>query len=422
MITRQLIFILMLSLLLLSGIVFLISDIIQKQSITNQLKQMLKLIMTAIAGNAVLICMAIYESIMAWNLSPWFQFNLVNTHESYINQLVIQNGFIIFCVCAISLTFNYISVKKYQWTYLFLSPESVFLMAITSVSFLSFTSLSVAVNGLISCLIVSCCMLINAWWNKKMKNQLDKQNVVLGTFSFIHVGFIFFSIRMLNLSGKPCKDILERKLPWLLRYSTLVVLVGLFILSGMINFSGFDQRQTMLTVQIFNYTVHSNVALMMLQLIVLVVGTVSGYIFYRGYRFILNKWIRLIKKDNSDIIVATSWIYHLQACQPYVVIGFMMSLVGCLVGLYYLTFYVPQYDLIMPNLIGIGLSGIVIAKLSDRCGGITGAMSGAFLHGILLTITPTLSFVSFQSTTLPIYFQQIDYFFISQLLDILFIF
>ena len=87
----------------------------------------------------------------------------------------------------------------------------------------------------------------------------------------------------------------------------------------------------------------------------------------------------------------------------------------------YFSFY-QWNEVVIPNPVWVGVMGIIIAKMGDQMNGIKGCIMSSLMNGFLLTIIPTLSFRWFQNPTLQIAFGSIDYFFVSQLLDILSIF
>lgn len=94
---------------------------------------------------------------------------------------------------------------------------------------------------------------------------------------------------------------------------------------------------------------------------------------------------------------------------------------AALVTLMYLSFY-QVTEIVMPELVSIGLIGVLVSKMANQVNGVKGTLIASFMNGILLTVIPTLSLHYLKALQLEGSFRSLDTFFISQLLDRLFIF
>ncbi len=376
-----------------------------------------------VCGVGLLLCGTIYQGVMALSLGQWLNFTHIQPSYRVVQEVFMTKWLTISSVMVMSLLFNVIIVKQTKHRYLFISPIELLGLSLLVVMFLSFashSSLNVMVMGTS---IVATIICLYPWILTKLMGSHVKPATTLATTSLCHVVIALLLSRLFKREKATCLQLLEIKTPWAVRYAWEILFIGLLMLTLMLTAlaQNSDQVPTV-NIILFDAIVIGNESLTLISVVTLVLGSVFAWAFYRCYIQSMTAFITALQSFIPRAKVATDFVYLLQDAKSFVLIGFFVSLIGSGVGLYYLNYYVGDKHLICPNLILIGLFGIVVAKLCDGVGGWRGSVLGCLVQGTLVTLVPTLSFLAFETTTIPLYFQQIDWFFISQWLDIFCIF
>ncbi|MDC4404486.1 PTS ascorbate transporter subunit IIC, partial [Acinetobacter baumannii] len=123
------------------------------------------------------------------------------------------------------------------------------------------------------------------------------------------------------------------------------------------------------------------------------IGFAGGvYIILQGVRLILNEIIPAFKGISEKLVPNAKPALDCPIVFPYapnaVLIGFIFSFLGGLVGLFILGIF--NAILILPGVVPHFFCGATAGVFGNSTGGRRGAMIGAFANGLLLTFLPAV--------------------------------
>ena len=400
-----------------------IEALIQKKKAAYFVQLLLASSGAFVFGVMTLCCLLIFESGVIFGLSEMYQFSLPMSENLLIDQLFYQQGLLILAVFIGSSLINLFIAKLTSNQTLFIAPVEVFLMSLLMVIFLSFSSLSITGICLVSSLTIGLLMTSLPILIQKINRMKQTNKPLIGTLNILHYGAVLSAVKLVPATQVRCSEMLKRRCPFVLKYPKWSLMLCLLGLSTVIQVCyvmshGIPNYQ----ISLGDIWVLDQYQLLFITPSALLIGSLSALMFNRCYKHLIESLLQAIRRYYPKGQVACSWLFHLSKSDPYLVMGVMVSYLGVAVALYYLQFYLHEATLFLPNLLTCGLMGIVLAKRCDQMKGWYAAMWGSFFNGVLLTFIPTISFYVFSHTTLPLCFQRADLFFMSQLLDIFFIF
>ena len=400
-----------------------IEALVQKKKTTYFLRLLLDSSGAFVFGLLTLFCLLIFESSIIWGLSQIYDFSPPIIENIFMDQLFYQQGLLILVVFIGGILVNFFISKITSYRTLFIAPVETFLMSMLIVIFLRFSTLSITVICLIGSITIGILMSSLPVLLQKINRMQETNNPLIGTLNILHFGTVLSAVKLAPTTKKNCSDILKEKFSFVLKYPKLSLLICLLGLSTVIQLSYVAQNGIPnYQISLGGILVLEQYKLLLITPSILLIGSVSALIFNRCYKRLIAILGQVIHRYCPNAKLAFSWLFHLKDSEPYLVIGVMISYLGVGVALYYLQFYLHDATLVLPNLMTCGLIGVVLAKRCDQMKGWYAAMWGSFFNGVALTLIPTISLYAFSKTTLPLCFQRADLFFMSQLLDIFFIF
>lgn len=364
-----------------------------------------------------------YHYLLSSYLSDLFQFTPIFVQPMWFESFLFEKWFVIFSVVLMAWIINLAFVYYTKWKYLFLTPASPILLTTLLLYFMQFGRLTLSSQLILITIMLGIIMTVAPYITAKMCRKANENQPVIGGFFYLNLWLCLgFSL----LFGK-CESTTEsslthirggrffKRVGWMIFLGTSLLSVLLIILSWIKDYN----HQIRLI--IFDQFVAEGLSLQFFYLMSLWIGLGCLYLTYRLVMPLYADYFNFFNAFNLPVHFATDWLYQLKHTKSVAVIGFFLSYLTAVVTLMYLSFYQWQ-EVIIPNFIWVGVIGIIVAKMGDQVNGIKGCIMASLMNGFLLTMIPTLSFYWLQNQQLEMAFGSIDYFFVSQLLDILSIF
>lgn len=417
----RLIFILM-STVLFAGIIF-ISQIKQQKGIRKILLSLGSSLLASLLLVTGLSFLDSYQYLSSSYLSHLFQFTPIFVQPIAFESFLSEKWFVVLSVVLMAWLINVAFVYYTKWKYLFLTPTSPILLTTVLLYFMKFGHLSLSSQLILLTVILSVMMTVAPYLTAKMCQKEGTEQTVVGEFFYINV-WICLGFSLLFGRGKSKSEVVISRLNGghylksvgrMLFFITSVTSILLVIVSWA---RGYNHQIRLI---LFDQFVMEGWSLQFFYLISLWFGLGCLYLTYRLLIPLYLDYFNFFKSFSSQVYFATDWLYQLKQSSSVAVIGFCLSYLTVFITLMYFSFY-QWNEVVIPNPVWVGVIGIIIAKMGDQMNGIKGYIMASLMNGFLLTIIPTLSFHWFQNPPLQIAFGSIDYFFVSQLLDILSIF
>lgn len=363
-----------------------------------------------------------YQYVMSILLAHIFDFTPVFLSSDVTEVVFAQDWFIMVSIMILGFIVNLFMVAYTKAKYLFLAPFELMLMSFTMVLFFKFSALSVTTSVMLGGVILGTLMSLLPYGLTKLCGSDLYHKTTLGTFNYLGYYIAVWVGKMFGRCETSCLEYSKTTTSPVIKRPIKFIFIGMFLLSMFVvqiaNAKGFDKSMRLIIldrIAVEGFTLHA------INIIGLMIGMSCLFVSYKIFITWYKDIVEAIQGRFKQVVVCTDLMYQFQKCTPYIFIGFFMSLLGCLVSFGYMSFY--QFDMVcFPNLILIGVIGILVAKMGDLANGLRGAVVSCFINGIVLTVLPTLTYLAFQTTSLEFYFSFVDYYFVAQLLDILFIF
>lgn len=226
-----------------------------------------------------------------------------------------------------------------------------------------------------------------------MRKIIGNDQVALahtGTVGYVLSGWIG------SLVGKGSKSSEEMNMPKnlsFLRDSTISISLTMMIIYFILSLSAGKEYVESQFSQGQNYLVYSFV-----QAITFAAGV---FIILQGVRLILAEIVPAFTGFSEKLVPDARPALDCPIVYPYapnaVLLGFIFSFIGGLVGLFVLGQL--NWVLILPGVVPHFFCGATAGVFGNATGGRRGAMIGAFAHGVLITFLPVLGAMGLTNTT-----------------------
>lgn len=415
------------------GIVMMITVFFMLIILLNQMKDRDSLKQIVIVQSKVILGVGLflisliflnsYHYLISSVISYVLKISPVYMNSASFETVLIQKWFVIICTVFMAWIINGALAYYTKFKHLFIAPIEMIVFTTIMMTLLQQSSLSISSQIMITAGVLGLAMSIAPWITSKLcKGELEG-HTTLGVFHYLDN---WLCIGVGNLFGKchlSTEAFIEKSnFKKLLKTGFLGVALFLVIVTLLFTFIAYFQGyHEQMRLVILDQFVVDGIGLQIVNSLSILVGMGCFYGFYRLMVSVYPAYLAFFKKIIPTAYFATDWIYQLQHCRYVGLIGFISSYVASFVTLMYLSFY-QVTDIVMPELLSIGLIGVLVGKMGDRANGIKGALIASCMNGILLTVIPTLSFYYLKALQLQGNFNSLDTLFISQLLDRLFIF
>ena len=337
--------------------------------------------------------------------------------------VLIEKWFVIICTVLMAFVINVALAYYTRFKHLFIAPFEMIIFTTVMMTLLQQSSLSISSQIMMMAVVLGMVMSIAPSITSKLcKGELEGRTT-LGLFHYldnwlcIGVGNLFGKCHLSTeafVENSNFKRILKKGFSGV----TFFLIITTVLLTFIAYFQGYHEQTRLV---ILNQLIVEGIGLLVINVLILLMGIGCFYGFYRLIISVYPVYLSFFEKIIPTAYFATDWIYQLQHCRYVGLIGFISSYVAALVTLMYLSFY-QVTEIVMPELVSIGLIGVLVSKMANQVNGVKGTLIASFMNGILLTVIPTLSLHYLKALQLEGSFRSLDTFFISQLLDRLFIF
>ncbi|PIJ50404.1 PTS ascorbate transporter subunit IIC [Erwinia sp. OLTSP20] len=369
---------------ILVGLVALIGLIAQKKPFPDIIKGTVKTILgfLVLAGGA---------SVLVGSLTPLgdifkFAFNvqgIIPNNEAMVSIALAKYGAPTTLIMAFGMVANIIVARFTRLKYIYLSGHVTFYMACMVAIILSvagFSGVQMIYTG--SLALGMMMALFPALAQPYMRKIIGNDQVALahtGTIGYILAGWIG------SLVGKGSRSTEEMNMPKnlsFLRDSTISISLTMMIIYFILAVSAGPQYVESHFSQGQNYLVYSFV-----QAITFAAGV---FIILQGVRLILAEIVPAFTGFSEKLVPEARPALDCPIVFPYapnaVLVGFISSFIGGLVGLFILGQL--KWVLILPGVVPHFFCGATAGVFGNATGGKRGAILGAFAHGILITFLP----------------------------------
>lgn len=371
---------------ILVGIIAMIGLIAQKKPVADIIKGTIKTILgfIVLGGGA---------SVLVSSLNPLGQMfeqafqlqGIIPNNEAIVSMAIKDYGFATALIMAFGMVFNIIVARFTRLKYIFLTGHHTFYIACMISIILIVTGFSswklVFVGALILGLIMA---FFPALAQHQMRKITGNDDVALGHFStigYVLAGWIG------ALVGKNSRSTEEMDLPKnlsFLRDSSISISLTMMIFYLLIAFfTGKTYIESTLS-HGENYLVYC-----IIQAITFAAGV---FIILQGVRLILAEIVPAFVGFSEKLVPNAKPALDCPIVFPYapnaVLIGFLFSFLGGLVGLFILGHL--KMVLILPGVVPHFFTGATAGVFANAMGGRRGAMFGSFVNGLLITFLPVL--------------------------------
>ncbi|WP_065107495.1 PTS ascorbate transporter subunit IIC [Streptobacillus moniliformis] len=371
---------------ILVGLIALIGLLLQKKSITDVVKGTIKTILGFLvlgAGASFLVeqlgpMTSMFEKAFAIQ-------GVIPNNEAIISVALKDFGTTTALIMALGMLANILIARFTRLKYIFLTGHHTLYMAAMIAIMLHIAGFNGALLIVVGAVLLGLTMAIfPALAQPFMKGIIGDDSVAFGHFSTL--GYIL-SGYIGKLVGKGSKSTEEMKLPKnlsFLRDSSISISLTMMIIYVILAiFAGKDFVTTNLSGG-DNYIIYA---------LLKGIGFAGGvYIILQGVRLILNEIIPAFKGISEKLVPNAKPALDCPIVFPYapnaVLIGFIFSFLGGLVGLFILGIF--NAILILPGVVPHFFCGATAGVFGNSTGGRRGAMIGAFANGLLLTFLPAV--------------------------------
>lgn len=406
---------------ILVGIVALVGLILQKKPIEDVVKGTIKTIVGFLvlsAGSAFLQSGSLNDFGTLFN----FAFNVegvVPNNEAIVTAGLVEYAGPTALIMCFGMLANIIMARFSRWNYIFLTGHHTLYMACLIAVVLSVGGLSGAPLVIGGSLILGLVMaLFPAMAQKTMTKLTGTDTIGFGHFSTIGYWFAAQVGKLTSLKarkeGKKVKSTEDINFPQRLSFmrdNTVAISVTMMVLFIIVTAvastkPGFDKLEINMFAEGSSYKTWFTYAL------------ISGmnfaggiYIILSGVRMILAEIVPAFKGIADKLVPNAKPAIDCPVVFPYapnaVLIGFIVSFVGGIVGMFAL-FGIKAIGIavpiILPGVVPHFFCGATAGVFANTEGGLKGCIVGSFLHGLLITFLPVITMpvlgaLNFASTT-----------------------
>ena len=420
-IKMRIILILITALIFMGGIA--ISQIRQKKGSGTIFLSQVKVVVAMGLSLIGLTFLDSYHYLMSTLIGNLLQLTPIYVNPTIFESFLLEKWFVILSVVLMAWLINIIFVYYTKWRYLFVTPTGAIMMSLILLFFMQYSKLTFSTILIISTILIGLAMSFGPYFTIKIgRGELEKETTI-GGFNYLNIWICLGFSKLFGACETKTGDVIGRvKQPFLIKNPWKFLIISMtgisVLLLAIASMRGYDNQIRLI---VFDQFIIEGVGLEGFNLLSLWLGIGCFYGVYRIVLRVYPDYLLFFKMLLPQAYFATDWIYQFKNTEKIAVVGFFCSYTSAFITLMYFSFY--QWDqVVIPNLLIVGGIGILVAKLAEDINGIKGTIMASFMNGILLTAIPTLSFHWFQMLQIDASVGSLDFFFIAQLLDILFIF
>ncbi|WP_067143456.1 PTS ascorbate transporter subunit IIC [Oceanivirga salmonicida] len=372
---------------ILVGFIALIGLLLQKKPVTDIIKGTIKTILgfVVLGGGAGVVVAALQP--MGGMFEKAFNIQgVIPNNEAIISLALGEFGTTTALIMAFGMLANILIARFTRLKYIFLTGHHTLYMACMIAIMLYIAKFEGAMLVLVGSLILGLCMVIfPALAQPFMKGITGDNSVGFGHFSTL--GYIL-SGYIGKIVGKGSKSTEEMQLPknlTFLRDSSISISMTMMIIYVILAIFAGQEYVTELAGG-KNYILFA-----IMEAIRFAAGV---YIILQGVRLLLNEIVPAFTGISEKLVPNAKPALDCPIVFPYapnaVLIGFLFSFLGGIVGLFILGSL--NMVLILPGVVPHFFCGATAGVFGNSTGGRRGAMIGAFANGLLLTFLPAILF------------------------------
>ncbi|OCG26015.1 PTS ascorbate transporter subunit IIC [Gilliamella sp. wkB108] len=388
------------------GVIAMVGLIAQHKSFADTVKGTIKTILgfLVLSGGATVVISAITPLGMMFEEAFKLQ-GIIPNNEAIVSMALNEYGAATALIMAFGMVANIVVARFTRLKFIFLTGHHTFYMACMISIILTVAGFKgwqlVFTGSLVLGLIMAFFPALAQPQMRKITGNDDVAFGHFGTLGYVLAGWLG------QLAGKGSRSTEEMNLPKnlsFLRDSSISISLTMMIIYLILAiFAGADYVETNLSKH-DNYLVYA-----IIEAITFAAGV---FIILQGVRLILAEIVPAFTGFSEKLVPNAKPALDCPVVFPYapnaVLIGFLFSFIGGLVGL----FVLGQLDLvlILPGVVPHFFCGATAGVFGNAMGGRRGAMLGAFANGLLVTflpvmLLPVLGSLGFSNTT----FSDVDF-------------
>lgn len=369
---------------ILVGLIALIGLVAQKKPFPDVIQGTIKTILgfLVLGGGAALLLTAL-EPLGGIFKSAFSIQGIIPNNEAIVSIAMKQFGEATAYIMAFGMVANILIARFTRLKYIFLTGHHTFYMACMIAVILQvagFTGFYLVLTG---SMVLGLIMAFFPALADKYMQKITGENEVafghFGTVGYVMSGFIG------QVVGKGSKSTEEMNLPknlGFLRDSTISISLTMMIIYIILSlFAGSSVIETQYSSG-QNFIIYS---------IIMGITFAAGvYIILSGVRLVLSEIVPAFQGFSEKLVPNAKPALDCPVVYPYapnaVLIGFLFSFLGGLVGLFFLGNL--GWVMILPGVVPHFFTGATAGVFGNATGGRRGAMIGAFFNGLLITFLP----------------------------------
>lgn len=384
---------------ILVGLVALIGLIIQKKSFSDCLLGSIKTIMgfLVLSGGASLVVGSLDY------FGKMFEYGfgitgIVPNNEAVVGLALNELGTTTALIMAFGMLSNILIARFTKLKYIFLTGHHTLYMACMYAAILYAGGIKGTIAVIIGSILLGFTMAIMpALANPFMKKIVGSDQIGFGhfgTFGYILSGYVG---KLVGKNSKSTEDIKFPKGLNFLRDTSVAISITMLILFLIVAFMAGDK---------FAHELSGGKNFIVFSIIQSITFAGGVYIILSGVRLILGEIVPAFKGIAMKLVPNAKPALDCPIVFPYapnaVLIGFLSSFLGGIVGLFILVSF--GFSAILPGVVPHFFCGATAGVFGNSTGGRRGAIVGAFVNGLLITflpamLLPTLSGLGFVGTT-----------------------
>lgn len=384
---------------ILVGLVALIGLIIQKKSFSDCLLGSIKTIMgfLVLSGGASLVVgfLDYFGKMFEYGFGIT---GIVPNNEAVVGLALNELGTTTALIMAFGMLSNILIARFTKLKYIFLTGHHTLYMACMYAAILYAGDIKGTTAVVIGSILLGFTMAIMpALANPFMKKIVGSDQVGFGhfgTFGYILSGYVG---KLVGKNSKSTEDIKFPKGLNFLRDTSVAISITMLVLFLIVSFMAGDE---------FVHELSGGKNFIVFSIIQSITFAGGVYIILAGVRLILGEIVPAFKGIATKLVPNAKPALDCPIVFPYapnaVLIGFLSSFVGGIVGLFILVSF--GFPAILPGVVPHFFCGATAGVFGNSTGGRRGAIIGSFVNGLLITflpalLLPTLSGLGFVGTT-----------------------